>query len=149
MSTTAVEHTTDEFIEPTSIKEAEMRHVEASARISRIQAQLGEDEAPPRGTPEYTDWLHWRKRAKMALSYAQLEASRLKVWIKYQRQELAVRGIPTPAAEEPDVDDLLEACYRTLKVIMRHHDYLPNPDQVVILEAAERYLQRQERLAGA
>lgn len=81
-----------EFVEPTTIAEAQERLDTLSVETAQIQLQVGNDNvADINGNRiPYDDWYDWRRRALYALEAKRADMRRLKRWIKDARGNVPI-----------------------------------------------------------
>jgi hypothetical protein len=79
-----------EFRAPASIEDAELRRVQITEDIQRIQAQLGEKRRTDKSGNllDGAEYKEWRRKAQHVLNEKLTEMRVLKLWIKDAKQKL-------------------------------------------------------------
>ena len=133
------------YIEPKTMAEAESRLQELSEKLREIEVQLGNrNRIDPRtgnrlGEEEY---FAWRSKAQWAQQSMMSERSRIKLWIKEQREHSAMQrlgGIDPQSIDWDNSNHILWITYRALLTVAQRGGL--RDDESTALDVARRYLE--------
>ena len=129
----------DDFVEPTSIEDAEERRCELIINIQEIQTQLGDkqrtDEQGAR--LDKRDYWEWKSKAQFALNKRLSALRLLKAWIHKNRQDIP---LPDSIAHRRSFQHLETLC--SLLEEMVDEEVEMDEDELEQIKAAREFLRR-------
>lgn len=129
------------FIQPDTIQEAETRIAEITDDIKRIQSQLAEaalvleDRAIPWEDPKKKERKRWRARAVYAINAKEGELTKIKTWLKHERENNKLVAVGLASSDDP-IKDALAQMYQLVKNLKVDGVEL-NDEELKILDSVE------------